>query len=131
MREKVLFSPTDFLPWESLLIKKLDFEETNPTLVFNFKTDITKVGLVFSISNFFIKNISEKEICSRFSSSYLVFAFRCVFQGENEIQIEGSASTFKKTYVWKTSFRLILKFEVKPWIPEQELSDLIVKNGRL
>ena len=99
MREKVLFSPTDFLPWEILLIKKLDFEETNPTLVFNFKTDITKVGLVFSISNFFIKNISEKEICSRFSSSYLVFAFRCVFQGENEIQIEGSASTFKKTYV--------------------------------
>ena len=31
VREKVLFSQTDFLPWEILLIKKLDFEETKPT----------------------------------------------------------------------------------------------------
>ena len=53
------------------------------------------------------------------------------FQGENEIQIEGSASTFKKTYVWKTGFRLILKFEVKPWISEQELSDLMTWAGEM
>ena len=31
VREKVLFSRTDFLPWEILLIKKLDFEKTKPT----------------------------------------------------------------------------------------------------
>jgi hypothetical protein len=31
VREKVLFSRTDFLPWEIFLIKKLDFEETKPT----------------------------------------------------------------------------------------------------
>ena len=42
-----------------------------------------------------------------------------------------SASTFKKTYIWKTGFRLIFKFEGKPWIPEQEIFDLIVKNGPL
>ena len=29
--EKVLFLRTDFLPWEILLIKKLDFEKTKPT----------------------------------------------------------------------------------------------------
>ena len=28
VREKVHFSRTDFLPWEILLIKKLDFEKT-------------------------------------------------------------------------------------------------------
>ena len=54
MRDKVLFSRTDFLPWEILLIKKLYFEETKP-----IKTDISKVGLVFSISNFFINKISQ------------------------------------------------------------------------
>ena len=54
MREKVFFSRTDFLPWEILCIKKLDSEKTKPTQYSTFKTDITKVGLVFSISNFFI-----------------------------------------------------------------------------
>ena len=31
VREKVLFSRTDFLPWEILLVKMLDFEKTKPT----------------------------------------------------------------------------------------------------
>ena len=36
---------------EVLLVKKLEIEETKYS---TFKTDIIKVGLVFSISNFFI-----------------------------------------------------------------------------
>ena len=59
MRKKVLVSRTDFLPWKLLLIKKLDFEEIKPTWYSTFKTDITKVGLVFLISNFFIDEISQ------------------------------------------------------------------------
>ena len=31
VRKKVFFSRTDFLPWEILLIKKLDLEKTKPT----------------------------------------------------------------------------------------------------
>ena len=49
-----------FLPWDILLIKKLEFEKTKPTQYPTFKTDITKVGLVLSISNFFIDKISQK-----------------------------------------------------------------------
>ena len=39
--------------WEIISIKKLEMEETKTTYS-TFKTDIIKVGLVFSISNFFI-----------------------------------------------------------------------------
>ena len=56
---KVLFSQTDFFPRELLSIKKLEFEKTKPTLYSTFKTDITKVGLVFTISNLFINKISQ------------------------------------------------------------------------
>ena len=48
-----------FLAWDILLIKKLEFEKTKPTQYPTFKTDITKVGLVLSISNFFIDKISQ------------------------------------------------------------------------
>jgi hypothetical protein len=73
VREKVLFSRTDFLPWEILLIKKLDFEKTKPTSYSTFKTDITKVGLVFSISNFFINKISQgrKSVRGLAAANYL------------------------------------------------------------
>merc|ERR1712051_822191 len=38
-----------------LVMKKLEIENTKPTFIIStFKTDIIKVGLVFSISNFFI-----------------------------------------------------------------------------
>ena len=33
LQKKVLFSPTDFLPWEILLIKKLEIEKTKTTFV--------------------------------------------------------------------------------------------------
>ena len=59
LRDQVLFSRTDFLPWEFLLIKKLEFDKTKPTQYTTFKTDIIKVVLVFSISNFFINKNSQ------------------------------------------------------------------------
>ena len=43
---------------EVLLVKKLEIEETKTTKYSTFKTDIIKVGLVFSISNFFITKTS-------------------------------------------------------------------------
>ena len=40
-------------------MKKLEIEKTKPTIIIStFKTDIIKVGLVFSISNSFIANTS-------------------------------------------------------------------------
>ena len=46
--EKVFFSTNGFLPWEILLIKKLEIEQTKTTLYTTFKT---VVALVFLISN--------------------------------------------------------------------------------
>ena len=43
---------------EVLLVKKLEIEETETTWYSTFETDIVKVGLVFSISNFFITKTS-------------------------------------------------------------------------
>ena len=40
-------------------MKKLETQKTKPTFIIStFKTDIIKVGLVFSISNFFIAKTS-------------------------------------------------------------------------
>ena len=40
-------------------MKKMEIEKTKPTFTIStFKTDIIKVGLVFSISNFFINKTS-------------------------------------------------------------------------
>ena len=42
-----------------LAMKKLEIVKTKPTFIIStFKTDIIKVGLVFSISNFFITKTS-------------------------------------------------------------------------
>ena len=41
-----------------LLLKKLQIEENKTTLYQTFKIDIIKVGLVFSITNFFITKTS-------------------------------------------------------------------------
>ena len=48
-----IFFALNFLPWEFLLVKKLEIEETKTTNYTIFKTDIITVVLVFSISNFF------------------------------------------------------------------------------
>ena len=45
-----------------MLIKKLDFEKTKSTYYSTFNFDITKVGLVFSKSNFFITKFLREEI---------------------------------------------------------------------
>ena len=52
LREKVLFLRNSL---GYFLIKKLDFEKTKPTQYLTFKTDITKVGLVFLISTFLLR----------------------------------------------------------------------------
>ena len=59
LREQVLFSRTDFLPWEFLLVKKSEFDKPKPIQYTTFKTDIIKGVLVFSISNFFINKNSQ------------------------------------------------------------------------
>ena len=48
-----IFFPLYFLPWEFLIVKKLEIGKTKTTKYTTFKTDIIKVVLVFSISNFF------------------------------------------------------------------------------
>ena len=52
-------------------MKELEIEETKTTQYSTFKTDIIKVGLVFSISNFFIAKTSLANNWRSFSSSYL------------------------------------------------------------
>ena len=54
---------------EKLLMKKMEIEETKTTQYSTFKTDILKVGLVFSISNFFIYKCSLVNKWMSFSCS--------------------------------------------------------------
>ena len=53
-------------------MKKWEIEKTKPTFIIpTFKTDIIRVGLVFSISHFFIAKTSLANNWRSFSSSYL------------------------------------------------------------
>jgi hypothetical protein len=61
-----IFFLTHLFAREILLLNKLEIEETKITLYSTFKTDIIKVGLVFSISNFFINKISHANKWMRF-----------------------------------------------------------------
>jgi hypothetical protein len=54
-----------------LSMKKLKIEETKAIQYSTFKTDIIKVGLVFSTSNFFINKIALANIWMIFSCSNL------------------------------------------------------------
>ena len=56
-------------------MKKLKIEETKATLYSTFKTDIMKVSLVFSISNFFINKIALANIWMSFNCSNLALGF--------------------------------------------------------
>ena len=61
-------------------MKKLEIEKTKPTFIIStFKTDIIKVGLVFSISNFFIAKTSLANNWRSFSSSYLALVTSAKF----------------------------------------------------
>ena len=65
-------------------MKKLEIEETKTILYSTFKTDIIKVGLVFSISNFFIKksSLANKWMSFSYSNSALVkYQFLTQFLG--------------------------------------------------
>jgi hypothetical protein len=50
-------------------MKKLKIEETKATWYSTFKTDMIKVGLVFSISNFFINKFALANLWMSFSCS--------------------------------------------------------------
>ena len=54
-----IFFALNFLPWEFLLIKKLEIQKTKTTQNATFKTDILKVVLVFSISNIFTNKSTQ------------------------------------------------------------------------
>ena len=65
-------------------MKKLEIEKTKPTFIIStFKTDIIRVGLVFSISNFFIAKTSLANKWRSFSSSYLALEQFFLTVGQN------------------------------------------------
>ena len=66
-----------------LVMKKLEIEKTKPTLIIStFKTDIIKMGLVFSISNYFIAKTSLANNWRSFSSSYLALAWSTMTENQ-------------------------------------------------
>ena len=62
LQKKVLFLRTDFLPWEVLLIKKLEIEKTKPTFIISVLKVLHLVVLVFSIYNFFSNKNRERNL---------------------------------------------------------------------
>ena len=87
-------------------MKKLEIEKTKPTFVIStFKTDIIKVGLVFSISNFFITKTSlankwmRKEIPS--CSNSALMSQRCE-NAEKSISVFLShpVNSFNKQFIY-------------------------------
>ena len=74
---------------EVLLVEKLEIEETKTTNYSTFKTDLIKVGLVFSISNFFVNktyqanNWSAKKIPSCANLAFVKKGLQSGTFGEN------------------------------------------------
>ena len=62
---------------DGFIMKKLEIEETKTTYYSTFKTDMIKVGLVFSISKIFIKKISlaNKWVSFSYSNSALFMTY--------------------------------------------------------
>ena len=58
-RKKIFYLALNFLPWEFLLVKKLDFEKTKTPYYATFKTGVIEGVLVFSIFNFFTSKNSQ------------------------------------------------------------------------
>ena len=74
-----IFFALNFLPWDFLLIKKLEIEKTKTTQYTTFKTDIIKVGSVFSISNPFINKTYQANNWSAKKNTFLsAFGFTVV-----------------------------------------------------
>ena len=72
-----IFFTLMFLPREFLLVKKLEIKKTKTTKYTTFKTDIIKVILVFSISNFNTNKNSQgiEKPFSEKSTLYCIFGF--------------------------------------------------------
>ena len=67
-------------------MKTLEIEKTKPTFIVSvLKVDIIKVGLVFSISNFFIAKTSLANNWRSFSSSYLALELEFLLSKTNYI----------------------------------------------
>ena len=72
-RKKIFIFSSIYFARDILSTKKLEIEETKTTLHSTFKTDIMKMGLVFSISNFFHNksSLANKWMSFSFSNSAL------------------------------------------------------------
>ena len=79
LQKKVLFSRTDFLPWEFLLIKKLEIQKTKTTFIIciSFKSCMVG-GLCFFKFQFFLlpKVLKEGNLFTKKGSYYCKFGFR-------------------------------------------------------
>ena len=76
-------------------MKKMEIEKTKPTFIIStFKTDIIKVGLVFSISNFFIAKTSLVNNWRSFSCSYLALADQPITNAAAATAVTAGTYTF-------------------------------------
>ena len=72
LQEGILFLLHLFARDVLVRMKKLEIEKTKPSfMISTFKTDILRVGLFFSISNFFVTKTSLANKWRSFSSSNL------------------------------------------------------------
>jgi hypothetical protein len=61
-----IFFALDFLPWEFLLVKKLEIQKTKTSFIISVLKVVYLVVLVFSISNFFAnKNSQGRKLSSK------------------------------------------------------------------
>ena len=76
-------------------MKKLEIEKTKPTFIIStFKIDAIKVGLVFSISNFFIAKTSLANNWRSFSCSYLALADQPITNAAAATAVTAGTYTF-------------------------------------
>ena len=95
-------------------MKKLEIEKTKPTFIIStFKTDMIRVGLVFSISNCFIAKMSLANNWRSFSSSYLALAsnyFFSQFEINHMIQQPKFRENVKHLILFRLDFHVITPF---------------------
>ena len=107
-------------------MKKLEIEKTKPTFIIStFKTDIIKVGLVFSISNFFIAKTSLANNWRSFSSSYLALdsyqAWQCTFASNCRRLLGGFVKFFTIIII---TFNVVLCY-----VSGCQLDDFVFQSG--
>ena len=91
-------------------MKKLEIEKTKPTyIILTFKTDIIKVGLVFSISNFFIAKTSLANNWRRKIIPSCSYSTLCEFEDKRRYQEnheKSSATYFSLDFEKKKTVKL-------------------------